>query len=93
MSLQVTDKKPRRYRNAKAAQAGACNPIAIANGLVDAMRECRDEGADHDAICKDAGVRLIAHQLAYLLNLSELDQGRVYTQLVDDVEAKIAALG
>ena len=44
---------------------GACNPSGIALTLVHACRQVRDEGAD---VRTDPAVRLIATQLAFLLD-------------------------
>ena len=44
---------------------GACNPSGIALTLVHACRQVRDEGGD---VRTDPAVRLIATQLAFLLN-------------------------
>lgn len=46
---------------------GACNPSGIALTLVHACRQVRDEGGD---VRTDPAVRLIATQLAFLLNAS-----------------------
>jgi len=68
------EKKPaKRFRDAIAIQGGACNPHAIARSLVSALDECRAENLDTPATCADPAVRLIAHQLAYLLKVGELD--------------------
>lgn len=74
----------KRHQDALAIQAGACNPLAITHSLLAAMRECADTGA----IRNDPAVRLIAYQLAYLLNLSALDQPREYTAATDACEAE-----
>ena len=44
---------------------GACNPSGIALTLVHACRQVRDEGGD---VRTDPAVRLIATQLAFVLN-------------------------
>ena len=44
---------------------GACNPSGIALTLVHACRQVREEGGD---VRTDPAVRLIATQLAFLLN-------------------------
>lgn len=40
---------------------GACNPIAIANNIVEACRQIRDEGGDTH---NDTAIKLMVHQLA-----------------------------
>ena len=49
---------------------GASNPSGVARTLVKALDECQAEGVDRRA---DPAVRLIAHQLAHLLNLRQID--------------------
>ena len=44
---------------------GACNPSGIALTLIHACRQVRDEGAD---VRTDPAVRLIATQIAFVLN-------------------------
>ncbi len=62
-----------RHTNAIDIQQGACNPIAIANVLVKAIQEAREETPGNGA--DDPAVRLIAHQLAFILNVNALDHG------------------
>lgn len=68
-----------RFRNALDAQAGACNPRPIAKALLDAVQDVAASpeytARGTAAICEDPAVRLIAHQLAHLLNLRALDSG------------------
>jgi hypothetical protein len=54
-------------------QQGACNPSGIARSLVEAIDSARADCADTDSVRKDPAVRMIAHQLAFLLNLAEYD--------------------
>lgn len=62
-----------RHRNAIAAQGGACNPVALSRALVAAIDEVRAETQSTDAIRGDAAVRLICHQLSYLLDIDGFD--------------------
>ncbi len=67
----TTEPKPaRRFSDALFMQAGACNPSGIAHTLVNACREVLAEGGDQR---KDPAVRLIAHQLAWILDVAEVD--------------------
>jgi len=62
-----------RHRDATFITQGACNPTAIAGAL---HRYCRDmqlAGADTPTLLNDPALRLIAHQLAFLFQTSELD--------------------
>ena len=54
----------KRFQNALTAQNGACNPRAIAQGLVDAIDECRAENVEPG---EDPAVFLILHQLTFVL--------------------------
>jgi hypothetical protein len=42
--------------------------------LLSAIQELHAENADTPTICNDPAVRLIAHQLAWILRLSEFDR-------------------
>lgn len=52
---------------------GACNPVAIAGTLHRHMVAMSRNGSDHPTIKADPAIRLIAHQLAYLLNIGAMD--------------------
>lgn len=60
-----------RFTDALAIQQGACNPAGIALALHKACKECLDEGMSQRT---DPAVRLIAHQLAFILNVAEIDE-------------------
>ena len=62
-----------RHAHAIDIQQGACNPIAIAHVLVEAIQEARKETPGNGA--DDPAVRLIAHQLDHILNVREFDLG------------------
>ena len=53
--------------------AGACNPSAIALGIVSACREIREEGGDTPAIINDPAIKLMVHQLSFVCRISEFD--------------------
>lgn len=53
-----------RWYDAQAIQAGACNPNAIANSLIDAMKSAIAEGVNP---AEDSACLMIAHQLAYIM--------------------------
>lgn len=74
-----------RHKDAINIQDGACNPSGIARSLVIACRECLDEGVDQR---KDAAVRLIVHQLAYLCDIPAIDNGGAsYSLLIEQCRA------
>ena len=54
------------------AQAGACNPVALANSFLTHAKPILHETGT-DAVCNDPALRLIVHQLAHLMRLSEFD--------------------
>ena len=64
-------KKSNRFETAVLIQQGACNPSGIVRALMEAIDDTNTGGTD--SVCKDPAVRLIAHQLAFLLNVSALD--------------------
>ena len=68
-----------RHADALAIVGGACNPSGIALTLVHACRQVREAGGD---VRTDPAVRLIATQLAFLLNANSD---------VDDYSALMAA--
>ena len=58
----------KRFKNAyEIWNVGASNPVAVANALLDAMREARDEGGD---VNNDAAVQMILDHLCFLCNMS-----------------------
>jgi hypothetical protein len=63
----------KRHSDALLIQQGACNPSGIALTLHNACVEAMQEGKGTKGVCEDAAVRLIAHQLAFLVNVAELD--------------------
>ena len=76
----------KRHKDAIFIQGGACNPTPIAKTLWDACLEASREGKIPR---EDAAVRLIAHQLAFILNIREIDgTADVYGQLVKECEEK-----
>jgi hypothetical protein len=54
---------PRRYSDAAAIWAGACNPSGIAHSIVNACREAREANADQKT---DPAIQLMVAQLAYV---------------------------
>jgi len=62
---------PRRFSDALAIQAGACNPSGIAHSIVAACQEARaepDHGGTAD-LCADPAIRLMVHQLVFLCGI------------------------
>lgn len=80
-----------RYDNALAIQEGACNPSGILHSMIAACEEIRAE-PDHtgtDQLCADPALRLMAHQLSFLLRVASVDADLdVYGRLKDECEAK-----
>ena len=64
-----------RYNQALDIEAGACNPSGIARTLVRAIAEFQasPEYAGTDSLRADPALRLMVHQLAFLMNTTELD--------------------
>ena len=63
--------RPKRNENAAIIQGGACNPIPIIRALSEGLDELRAEqtSLDTQAILDDPALRLIVHQLAYLMKV------------------------
>ena len=82
-----------RFNNAVDVQeGGACNPSGILHSMLEACEEIRnsDEYWGTDDIRQDPAIRLMAHQLGYLLALNEIDHGStdVYSDLMHICRSK-----
>lgn len=76
-----------RFKQAVLIQKGACNIRAIARVLVKAADAAAEGGEGTQE--KDAAVRLIIHQLAFLACASELDtENIVWYRLIKECEEK-----
>ena len=74
-----------RHRDALAiVEGGACNPSGVTRTLSHA---CRQIIAEHGSQCADPAVRLIVHQLAFLVNADHIDPAE-YGRLLDACRAK-----
>ena len=74
-----------RHRDALAiVEGGACNPSGITRTLRHACRQIIAEGGSQ---CADPAVRLIVHQLAFLVNAYDIDPTE-YGRLLDACRAK-----
>jgi hypothetical protein len=60
----------KRHEKALDAQVGAFKPFALSNALGDAIREAYFETNSFDDIRQDPTVRMIAHQLVFLLGFN-----------------------
>ena len=59
----------KRFKNAyEIWNVGASNPVAVANALLDAMKEARDEGGD---VSNDAAVQVILDHLCFMCNMTQ----------------------
>jgi hypothetical protein len=67
----------KRHENAIGIQKGACNPSGIANAILDACREAREEGMNASEC---PAVRLMVHQLAFITGARRLDDDHVLWQ-------------
>lgn len=88
-----------RHKAALDIQRGACNPRAIVISIEAAIHELdaeagspdgRDRRADTPTICNDPALRLMVHQLAHLMKLSDLDL-LSYEAAVDACRGRVAA--
>ena len=59
----------KRFKNAyEIWNVGASNPVAVANALLDAMKEARDEGGD---VSNDPAVQVILDHLCFMCNMTQ----------------------
>ena len=67
----------KRASDALAIQEGACNPLGITNSLLRHMQALsrQPDSKGTSEILADPACRLIVHQLAYLFNVAEIDDG------------------
>jgi hypothetical protein len=66
---------------------GACNPSGVALALHEACKECIVENVSQRT---DPAVRLIAHQLAFLLGTREIDDSlTLYDDLVKQCQCHV----
>jgi hypothetical protein len=77
-----------RYDDALYAQAGACNPVALANSLAERLKEAMDEGHGTMSARLDPACQLITHQLAFLMGLEFGWRGDGYAEAMRAVVAK-----
>jgi len=86
--MSISDSLPQgfdRHRDALAiVETGACNPSGITHTLSHALRQIIAEGAHQST---DPAVRLIVHQLAFLVNAGHIDPAE-YGRLLDACRAK-----
>lgn len=57
----------KRNYNALTISDGACNPRAIVSSMTQALLEMGD--SDTPTLCNDPALKLMVHQLAFLLNI------------------------
>lgn len=80
-----------RFDNAVGIQEGACNPSGIMYSMLQACEEIRAE-PDHtgtDQLRADPALRLMAHQLCYLLRVGAIDnEPNVYGELLHECRTR-----
>ena len=64
----------KRNKNAVAAQLGACNPIPMIRALQDGVEELKAEDPNEyfSKVRTDPALRLIVHQLAFIMNTNDM---------------------
>lgn len=81
-----------RFEAAKFIGDGACNPIAVAGSLHKYMLEMSRNGADHTTIRNDPALRMICHQLAFLMGSDRMsDDFSEYRKVTTQVKLAIRA--
>lgn len=84
-----------RFDNAVGIQEGACNPSGILYSMLQACEEIRAEPSHTgtDQLRADPALRLMAHQLSYLLRVSEIErEPNVYGELLHECRTRADAL-
>lgn len=69
----------------------ACNPIAVANFLVEAMKAVNNEVNGFDALRRDPYLKAILGKLCDLFHISH--DGRIYDVLYQDDQAQLLTGG
>lgn len=77
-------------KNAREIQ-DACNPIAVCNFLVGAMKAVNKEVKGYDAMRQDPYLKAIIGKLADLFHISH--DGRIYDVLYQDAQAQLLTGG
>lgn len=88
------DAARKRASDALAIQEGACNPLGITNSLLRHMQALsrQPDSKGTSEILADPACRLIVHQLAYLFNVAEIDDGLLtYSALTQKCREAAAA--
>lgn len=76
-----------RNRDAAMIQQGACNPVAILGTMHKHALAMSRNGLGTTAIRNDPAMRLMCHQLAFLLNVGQIDDSLTeYGELMVKVE-------
>lgn len=78
-----------RFEDAWCAQQGASNPVALVRVLYGAMLQSLGETKSTQAVCDDPAVRMIAHQIAHLCGIGEIEFDQdLYSKLYAECEQK-----
>ena len=64
----------RRNKEAVLISNGACNPEVITVPIHRHLKAMIEDGMGMDAIREDPAIRLMVHQLAFLMSVPELDE-------------------
>lgn len=62
-----------RFSDAIYISDGACNPVAVAHTINHHMSIMHQNGSSSTEIREDPALRLMVHQLAFLMNVQQLD--------------------
>ena len=82
----------KRHSDAIAIQGGACNPGAICNSIIAAIKEMRElPGYGTNEWCADPAFRLMVHQLAFLARVDQIENSAtLYSELTAACEKESA---
>lgn len=87
--------KLNRFSDALLIQQGACNPMGVVYTLQRHMEEFRNssEHQGTQSVCEDPALRLIVHQLAWLMKIHAIDEvPMLYSQLTKECEQRAEEL-
>jgi hypothetical protein len=76
----------KRHKDAIIISDGACNPKAIINAMARAVEEL--SGADTPTVCADPALKLMLHQLAFLMGIPTSERHTEWCEWVEFCEGQ-----
>lgn len=72
LTIEKDTTRTERFSDAKYIIDGACNPVAICGTIHKHMLAMSRNGADHPTIKADPALRLMLHQLVYIMGMEDM---------------------